>query len=182
MTMSATTITRDGSTPTSFQDLSIELQLQIWTCALPGPRIIQLHYLNGVFFFRGAPPPLVLHICRASREVGLKVFESIFDLNDKPIYINFAYDTLHLATSPRMCKQFTSLYPGITEKIESLAVEITSEEEREEAVINIVTSHLSKLRELIFVAGGGMERMLAIKYPEKVMFLEPEPMPDPWRH
>lgn len=117
--MSAGTMTRDSPPPmfTLFPKLPKELQMKIWKCALPGPRIIQLHYLNSAFFFRGARPPLVLHTCRTSREVALTVFERAFASNDKPICIDFAHDTLHLATSPGMCKHMAGLYPDIKEKI-----------------------------------------------------------------
>jgi hypothetical protein len=79
-----------------FPKLPKELQIKLWTCALPGPRIIQLYYLNSAFFFRGARPPPVLHTCRTSREVALTVFEHAFARNNKPICIDFAHDTIHL--------------------------------------------------------------------------------------
>jgi hypothetical protein len=181
--ISAGTMTRDSPPPkfTVFPDLPTELQIKIWKCALPGPRIIQLHYLNGASFFGGARPPPILHTCRASREVALTVFERAFVRNDKPIYINFAHDTLHLATNPKMCEYAAGLYPDIKEKIQSLAVEISSQDDLEESVVDIGISQLSNLREIIFVVGGEIERMLAFKYAERVRFPEPEAMPLLWQ-
>jgi hypothetical protein len=143
--------------------------------------IIQLHYLNNAFF-RGAHPPPVLHTCRPSPEVALTVFERAFARNNKPICIDFAHDTLHLATSPGICKHTAGLYPDIKKKIQSLAVEISLKEDLEKSAIDIKLSHLSNLREIIFVIEGHTERLLAFKYAERVRFSEPEAMePFLWR-
>jgi hypothetical protein len=117
--MSAGTMTRNGlpSTFTLFSNLPTELQIMIWRCAIPDPRIIQLYYRNGDFSLYGARPPPVLHTYRTSREEALTVFERAFARNDKQIYFDFAHDTLHLANGPGMCKTTASLYPDIKEKI-----------------------------------------------------------------
>jgi len=78
-----------------------------------------------------------------------------------------------------MCKQFTSLFFKIIKKIESFIVKITSEEERKEVIINIITLYLSKLKELIFIARGGIKKILVIKYLEKVIFLKLKLILDP---
>jgi len=163
--MSFNTITRDSPPPmfTLFPNLPTALQIKIWRCALSGPLIIQIYYLNSAFFFCGAPPPPILHTCRTSREVALTVFERAFARNNKPICINLAHDTLHLATSPGICKRTASLYPDI-KKIQSLAVEISSED-LEKSALDIGLSHLSNLREIIFVVGHA-ERLLEFKYAE----------------
>jgi hypothetical protein len=167
----------DGPQPTFtlFPNLPIELQIKIWKYALPGPRIIQLHYLNGAFSFYGARHPPVLLTCRTSREVALTVYKRAFPHNDKSIYIDFAYDTLHLATSPRMCQHAAGLFPDIKEKIQSLAVEISSEDDLEKSAIDIKLSRLSDLKEIIFVVGH-TERLLEFKNAERVRFSKPEAM------
>lgn len=62
-------------------------------------------------------------------------------------------DTFHLATMPGMCKDMVSLYPDITEKIQSLAVEISSRQDFEKSAVDIGTSNLSNLREITIVVG-----------------------------
>jgi hypothetical protein len=74
-----------------------------------------------------------------------------------------------------MCKRTASLYPDIKEKIQSLAVEISSEEDIEKSVVDIGLSNLSNLKEIIFVVGHE-ERLLEFKYAEYVRFSEPEAM------
>jgi hypothetical protein len=166
---------RDGPQPmfTPFPNLPTELQIKIWRCALPSPRIIQLYYLHGAFSFHGARPPPVLHTCRTSREVALTVFEPAFARNAKPIYFDFAHDTLHLADGPGMCKTTAGLYPDIKEKIQSLAVEISSQEDLKKSTLDIGLSYLSNLREIIFVVGH-KEMVAEFMYPERVRFSEPE--------
>jgi hypothetical protein len=80
-----------------------------------------------------------------------------------------------------MCKHTAGLYPDIKEKIQSLAVEISSQEDLEESAVDISLSHLSNLREIIFVVGGKIERMLAFKHVDHVRFPEPEAMPLLWQ-
>jgi hypothetical protein len=178
--MSAGTMTRDGPPPT-FTGLPTELQIKIWHYTLPAPRIIQLHNLNGFFSFHGARPPPALHTCQLSRKVTLSVFEPTFTHNNElpPIYIDLAHDTLHLATIPTMCKRTASLYPDIKEKIQSLAVEISSQGDLEESAVDIALSHLSNLREIIFVVGHE-ERLVELRCAEHVRFFEPE-APILWR-
>ncbi|TVY12843.1 hypothetical protein LARI1_G009002 [Lachnellula arida] len=185
-------IVRDGSgtlTPTMsstftlFPNLPTELQIKIWRRALPGPRIIQFHYLNGTFSFHGARPPLVLHICRTSREVALSVFEPAFtrDGQQVPIYIDLAHDTLYLAADPEMCKRTAGFFPDFKENVRSLAVEISSEEDLEKAivdiwplslekaVVDIYSSGLDKLNEIILIVGHE-EGVFESKNAERVRF------------
>jgi hypothetical protein len=175
--MSAGTITRDGPPPTFtlFPNVPAELQIKIWRCALPGPRIIQLHYLNGSFSFHGARPPPALHTCRTSREAALSVFEPAFTRNNKlaPIYIDLAHDTLHLATEPGMFAHTAGSFPDIKKKIQSLAVEISSNEDLETVLFDIKRSSPSNLREIILVVGH-TERLLEFKCAEQVRFSEPD--------
>ncbi len=169
-------MTRDGPPPifTLFPKLPTELQIKIWTCALPGPRIIQCHHLNGSVSFKGARPPAALHACRTSREVAQSVFKPAFTRNGQqaPIYINLAHDTLHLATHPEMCEYTAGLYPDIKEKVQSLAMEISSVEDLEKSFLDIGLSYLENLREIIIVVGH-QERSLEFKYAEHVRFSEP---------
>ena len=156
--------------------------------ALPSPRIIQLHYLNGSFSFRGARPPPLLHTCQTSREVALSFspFEPAFTRNGQrgPVYIDFAHDTLYLAADPEMCKRTADFPPDFKEKIRSLAVEISSEEDLEKAivaiwppgleraVVDICSSGLDNLNEIVLIVGHG-EGVFESKYAERVRF-EPE--------
>jgi hypothetical protein len=79
-----------------------------------------------------------------------------------------------------MCKHTASLYPDIKE-IRSLAVEISSQKDLEESAVDITLSHLSNLREIIFVVGHEM-RLLEFKYTEYIRFSEQEAMePFLWR-
>lgn len=183
--MSTSTRIRDNplSTFTLFPNLPTELQDKIWRGALPGPRIIQLHYLNGRFSFRGARPPPVLHACRASREVALSVFEPAFTRDGQrvPVYIDLAHDTLYLAADPEMCRRAASVFADFKEKIRSLAVEISPEEDLkkaaahiwpldlEKAVIDIWSSGLNNLDEIILIVGHG-EGIFKLEFAERVRF------------
>ncbi|CZR69133.1 uncharacterized protein PAC_19033 [Phialocephala subalpina] len=175
--MSTGTITRDGPPPTFtfFPTLPTELQIKIWRYTLLGPRIIQLQYSKGSSSFHSARPPPALYTYRTSREVALSVFEPAFTRNDQlgPIYIDFAHDTLHLATNFEMCKHMASLYPDFKEKIQSLAVEISKKEDLEKQTVDIGLSHLSNLREIIFVVRHA-EKLLEFKYAECVRFSKPK--------
>lgn len=84
-----------------------------------------------------------------------------------------------------MCKHTASVYSDIKEKIQSLAVEISSEKDLEDSVVDIKLSHLNKIREIIFVVRyteASLEKLLEFKYPEYVRFSEPEATaPFPWK-
>ena len=151
--------------------------------ALPSPRIIQLHYLNGSFSFRGARPPPLLHTCQTSREVALSVFEPAFtrDGQRTPVYIDLAHDTLYLAADPEMCKRTAGFFPDFKEKIRSLAVEISSREDLkkaiannwppslDEAVVDICSSGLNNLNEIILIVEH-KEGVFESKNAERVRF------------
>jgi hypothetical protein len=96
----------------------------------------------------------VLHTCQTSREVALFVFEPAFARNKLlSIYIDFDYDTLYLAIEPRIFADAVSSFPDIKEKIQSLAVEISSVEDLETLLIAIKRLSPSKLREIILIIG-----------------------------
>jgi hypothetical protein len=58
-----------------FPNLPPELQIKIWQYALPGPRIIQVHYHDSPFSSNGARPPVTY---RTSREAARSVFKPAF--------------------------------------------------------------------------------------------------------
>jgi hypothetical protein len=124
-----------------FPKLPLEVQRKIWYYTLPGLRIIQVHHLaDYTFLFNGAGPLPALHTCQTSREVACSVFETAF-IHDNtstneplpPKYIDFAHDTIHLTTP---CGLWTALYEALaglfpdTQKIQSLAIEVSSPESR----------------------------------------------------
>jgi hypothetical protein len=176
-------INRDDLTFTLFSDLPTELQIKIWRHALPGPRIIQLHYLNGTFSFHGACPPPLLHTCRISREVALSIFEPAFTRDGQrvPIYIDLAHDTLYLAADLEMCERTAGFFRDFKENVRSLAVEISSEEDLEKAivdiwplslekaVVDICSSGLDNLNEIMLIVGHE-EGVFESKYAERVRF------------
>jgi hypothetical protein len=80
-----------------------------------------------------------------------------------------------------MCEHTAGLYPDIKEKVQSLAVESSSEEELEKSFLDISRSDLKNLREIIIVIGH-QERLLEFQYAEHVRFSEPETVePSLWR-
>lgn len=140
---------------------------------------------NGPFYFNGAYPPLVLHTCKTSREVASSSFETTFthDNTNKPlppIYIDFAHDTIHLTTP---CDPWTAPYTELawlfpdTQKIQSLAVEVSSPNKIEMALANIMLSSMNitgNLREIVVVVGHQSHPLHESKYADKVRFSEPE--------
>lgn len=182
-----------SSTFTLFPNLPTELQIKIWRHALPGPRIIQLHYLNGTFSFHGARPPTVLHACRTSREVALSVFEPAFtrDGQRAPIYIDLAHDTLYLAAQLAMCKRTADSFPDFKKIARSLAVEVSSEKDLEkavvdiwppsldEAVVDICSSGLNNLNEIILIVEH-KEGVFESKNTERVRFKPESRNPFKW--
>jgi hypothetical protein len=93
-----------------FSSLPVEIRLQIWEAAFPGPRIHELHpcgkLQHGRLMFRSnaSTPPVVLHVCQESRYVALKHYE-VMDYDPsfpaKPVrkfYFNPRADTLFLNT------------------------------------------------------------------------------------
>lgn len=66
-------------------------------------------------------------------------------------------------------------FPDLKEKIQSLAVEISLEEDIEKSVVNISLLNLNNLKEIIF-AVGHEERLLEFKYAEYIRFSKPEAM------
>ena len=99
-----------------------------------------------------------------------------------PVYIDLAHDTLYLAVNTEMCKHTAGFFLDFKEKIRSLAVEISSSEEDlkkaivdtwplglEKAVVDICSSGLDNLKEIILVVGHE-EGVFQSKYAERVRF------------
>jgi len=195
-----------------FPQLPVELQRKIWHYTLPGPRIIRVHRhtdRDGAFCFDNARPPAALHTCQTSREVACSVFETAFihdntntDKALTPIYIDFAHDTIYLATP---CDLLTAPYEALarifpdTQKIQSLAVEVSSPGAIEMALAYIVLPSMKiegdlggdleeiavkigDLREIVVVVGHQSYSLHKVKYLENIRFSEPEARPwSPWQ-
>lgn len=97
-----------------------------------------------------------------------------------PVYIDLAHDTLYLAADAEMCKCTADFFPDF-KKIQSLAVEISSEEDLEKAiaeiwplgleraVVDICSSGLDNLNEIVLIVGHD-EGVFEPKYAEGVTF------------
>ena len=98
-----------------------------------------------------------------------------------PVYIDLAHDTLYLAADLEMCKRTAGFFPDFKENVRSLAVEISSEEDLEKAivdiwplslenaVVDICSSGLDNLNEIILIVGHE-EGVFESKYAERVRF------------
>ncbi|CZS92413.1 uncharacterized protein RAG0_02865 [Rhynchosporium agropyri] len=130
-----------------FAKFPVELQIMIWRLILPGPRHIQCHISNGIVSFTGACPPVALHICQISRNLTLPEYKPLFCKDQKqPIYMDLFHDTLVIESY--MCEHMAGIYPEVRERIRSLGVRISSEEDFEASVIDIGRSHLKDLEEI----------------------------------
>ena len=103
---------------TSFPKLPAELQNQIWSDALPGPKVVTISLKHG-YNRRGRPAtqchvskaPIhllsILHTCYASRTVALKRYRVTFEKQlRRPIYFDFNNDVLHLSSYEAAMKFF----------------------------------------------------------------------------
>ena len=90
---------------TLFPKLPTELRHKIIRYSLPGPRLVHLYFKKGDFSYEnGAISPMIsevefpvmLHVCRESRQETLKSYQLQFGLGPNPptVYFNFAIDTL----------------------------------------------------------------------------------------
>ncbi|CZR69842.1 uncharacterized protein PAC_19742 [Phialocephala subalpina] len=73
----------------------------------------------------------------------------------------------------RICKHTAGLYLDIKKMIQSLAVKISLEEDLEKSAVNITLSHLSNLREIIFVVRHE-DRAPEAMFAKHVRFPDPE--------
>jgi hypothetical protein len=91
-------MTPDGLPPTFylFPNLPTELQIKIWQYALPGPRVIQVHYHDSPFSSNGARPPAVTY--QTSREAARSVFKPVF------AHVNHHDDSFSFQTSPEVAR------------------------------------------------------------------------------
>lgn len=91
--------------------LPTELRLQIWEYMCSEPRIVEVRHTDDRFLDETSPTcgysftariPVVLHVCRESREVGLRHYHldlrSAFPEENRtsPVYVNWQLDTLYL--------------------------------------------------------------------------------------
>jgi hypothetical protein len=86
-----------------------------------------------------------------------------------PVYIDLAHDTLYLAADLEMCKRTAGFFPDFKENVRSLAVEISSEEDLEKAIVDIWPLSLDNLNEIILIVGHE-EGVFESKYAERVRF------------
>ncbi|KAH6889959.1 hypothetical protein B0T10DRAFT_404043 [Thelonectria olida] len=120
---------------TSFplMDLPLELRMLVWEHALPDRRVLRIAelptgeiYGAGATFFCSAAPPVLLHICRESREFALThfkpFFEKIFESKkmSRPIYFRPKLDILYF-DSDILSSQIALGYPEVND-IESIAI------------------------------------------------------------
>lgn len=98
-----------------FPQLPIELRHMIWKLLLPGPRTVVIklaknpkpkppgrgkkarEYKNTIYVVI-SNLPMLLHICRESRQLGLKPYEPILRcrISGMPAYFDFSQDALYL--------------------------------------------------------------------------------------
>jgi hypothetical protein len=81
-----------------FQDLPTEIRNEIWQYCLPGPRVIEIRNnrdIPGATSICRIPP--ILHVCRESREMALKIYELSFGMDNQPgqIWVNFERDIVY---------------------------------------------------------------------------------------
>jgi hypothetical protein len=80
-----------------FPKLPIELRLQIWKFALPGPRIIDVFYLHPKGARTTTPIPSLLHVCQESRREVQRVLLVLNNYDgDGYFYVNSETDTIWL--------------------------------------------------------------------------------------
>jgi hypothetical protein len=98
---------------TLFPELPLELRLKIWSFITPGPRTVSIKYKGLSFYSIGKgfsaaagwrspdPVPIILHICRESRNEALKSYQLAFGsyLHPGRIYFDFSKDTLRFGNS-----------------------------------------------------------------------------------
>lgn len=103
-----------------FPKLPLELRLMVWEEALPGPRIIpfvsklsQKKFSTPVYGVVDPKPvllnPAMLFANQESRSVALSIYEAAFHhRSSKPVFFNFAEDTLFFRTERDLLEFTTS--------------------------------------------------------------------------
>jgi hypothetical protein len=93
---------------TLFPQLPYEIRLKIWRFAIPGPRVVPLHFelrdvtsdgkpISKFSPWRSSDPvPVVLHICHDARAEALKSLGRAFGthFHEPQVYVNFDIDTI----------------------------------------------------------------------------------------
>ncbi|OJD20358.1 hypothetical protein ACJ73_08310 [Blastomyces percursus] len=115
-------------------ELPPEIRILVWKNALPNRRVLRISELPASGYeprekmFCSARPPVLLHICKESRDVALAHFRPFFreicgSKMPRPIYFRPKLDILYIdVMSP---DEITSEYPEVNE-IESIAIPIQS--------------------------------------------------------
>ncbi|QSS66997.1 hypothetical protein I7I51_03209 [Histoplasma capsulatum] len=115
-------------------ELPPEIRILVWKNALPNRRVLRISELPASGYeprekmFCSARPPVLLHICRESREVALAHFRPFFSEKcgsemPRPIYFRPKLDILYIDVM--FLDEITSEYPEVNE-IESIAIPIRS--------------------------------------------------------
>jgi hypothetical protein len=93
---------------TCFPKLAQELQDMVWKLALPDANVVQIYAVRisyAVQILKASyQVPALLHVCRESRLVARKRYQTIFDaeFGDKHVYFNPARDVLFIRDSVTM--------------------------------------------------------------------------------
>lgn len=114
-----------------FPRLPLELRLQIWNLALPGPRVVQVieakkrHMLTrqaSYHWTSNSPSPILLRVCKESREEALRTYTAAFgrNENDGRVYVDFDKDTVFFGRRDKL-KTLISHYGTL--EIESIIEE-----------------------------------------------------------
>jgi hypothetical protein len=82
-----------------FARLPAELQCKIWLAAIPSSRIVDIIYSqNEDRYVSKCPPPSILSVCRASREVAIPYYQKLkLGDNSTPMLFNFTTDKLYFS-------------------------------------------------------------------------------------
>ncbi|KAI2631021.1 hypothetical protein GGR54DRAFT_635624 [Hypoxylon sp. NC1633] len=128
-----------------FARLPTELRLKIWTCNLPGPRIVEIKCSteqlytselrqgdNGAATFTSTSSlPVNLHVCRESRFEALRRYQLLFKVPPQTgrVYLDPLRDTLYfgarrgIMTSETLFSTFVALVePGDLDHVRHVAV------------------------------------------------------------
>jgi hypothetical protein len=111
---------------TKFPDLPPEIQREIWTYLLPGPRVIHIMgspRAEGQCFVDMIENPLLLRICQESRALACKWYRLSFEPHlRRPIYFNFSSDILLMQNEKVLSMFFERGKGSITSEVTMVKV------------------------------------------------------------
>jgi hypothetical protein len=111
---------------TKFPDLPLEIQREIWTYLLPGPRVIHIMgspSAKGQCFVDPIEIPLLLRICQESRALACKRYRLSFESHlRRPIYFNFSSDILLMQNEKVLSMFFERSKGSITREVTMVKV------------------------------------------------------------